>query len=71
MSDNQNNSIQWLKTSDAAEYVSLSESALKKLKAKGLGPKTSDVLDEVDVVRYSKRDLDAWMSGNYPAKKEA
>ena len=55
---------QWLTTAEAAEYLSLSQSHLNKLRCIGGGPRFSAA---TRAIRYNRADLDAWMECHYRA----
>jgi excisionase family DNA binding protein len=57
-------SNRWLTTAEAAEYLSLSQSHLNKLRCIGGGPRFSAA---TRAIRYNRSDLDAWMERHYRA----
>lgn len=51
----------WLRPTEAAKYLGLSASTLAKRRLRGDGPPFAKLGPRL--VSYSKRDLDAWLSG--------
>jgi hypothetical protein len=57
---------EWMRTAAAAEYLGLTPSSLKTLRARGRGPRFRK-LDKI--VLYARRDLDEW-AGRRSAVRE-